>query len=60
MTRVTGASAFAKADAEEAVLAGIDASEDHSIPDEVWQSYLNGTAGRVLREKRIHEKNIQE
>eukprot|EP00750_Incisomonas_marina_P018180 INCI2743.2.p1 GENE.INCI2743.2~~INCI2743.2.p1 ORF type:complete len:438 (-),score=73.77 INCI2743.2:57-1214(-) len=47
---------YTAADAEEAAReSGGKAVESDCIPDEVWQSYLDGTAGKQLREKRVRE-----
>ena len=59
-TRV-GGGGYAAADAEEAAReSGGKPIESDSIPDEVWQSYLDGTAGKQLREKRVREKQQQQ
>ena len=54
MSRVSAAPRFAAADAEEAARSGT--ADAGKIPDEVWKSYLDGTAGQRLREQRVREK----
>lgn len=54
MSRVTAAPRFAAADAEEAARSGT--TDAGKIPNEVWKSYLDGTAGRELRQRRVREK----
>ena len=55
MSRVAAEARFAAADAKEAARTGIS---NTPIPDEVWTTYLDGTAGRELRGQRIKEKNL--